>query len=106
MPTPRKYASAAERQAAYRSRTADAQARLSCANVLPGRAHIPAMPSTRRWDALVQQACTALQTVQQEMQDYYDERSEAWQETERADELQNRIDQLEEAIGAVQALIS
>ena len=106
MPTPRKHTSAAERQAAYRARMADALATLSLSKGLPGRALIPTMPSTQRWDALIQQACSALQTAQQEMQAYYDERSELWQESERAEALQERIDQLDGAIGVVEELRS
>jgi hypothetical protein len=106
MPTPRKYTNAAQRQAAYRRRTADALAALCTAKGLPGHTLISTMPSTRRWEALIEQARCALQTVQQEMQTYCDERSDAWQETERSEQLQERIAELEDAIGVVADLRS
>ena len=104
MPTPRKYTNAAQRQAAYRNRTADVLAALSVAKGLPGHVLIPTMPSTRRWDALIQHACSALQTARQEMQAYYDDRSDAWLESERAEELQSRMDQFDDAIDVVKDL--
>lgn len=102
MPTPRKHTCAAERQAAYRQRTAAAIAAILAARGLPGTAPIASMPSTRRWDALADHAHSLLQTLYDEIESYYDERSEAWQETENAEEFQERLGHIEEAINSLQ----
>jgi FtsZ-binding cell division protein ZapB len=104
MPTPRQYANAAQRQAAYRRRTAQALCALQEAKDLPQRAAIASMPSSRRWDALIQQACRALQTVHQEIEEYWDARSEVWQESDRAVQMQEFLERIAEAIGVVEEL--
>ena len=62
---------------------------------MPPAPAIPTMPGERRWAALAAQAQSDLETVQREMQDYYDERSEAWQEGEKGDDFQERLDRLD-----------
>jgi len=104
MPTPRKHLSGAVRQRAYRARCETARDAAIRAKNTPATAAIPTMPSTARWNALIEHARSSLSAVQQEMEKYQDERSEAWQETDAADAFQERIDQIDAALEAVQAI--
>lgn len=106
MPTPRRYASQAERQAAYRRRTAESKARELEAKGLPPLPTIATIPGHPRWQALIRQSNLQLQTVLEEMQDYYDQRSETWQETERGEAFLDRLQSLQEAHSAVEDLAS
>ena len=95
MPQSRRYADNAAKQRAYRTRQAQARQEELRANGLPPSAPLPTMPSRARWDGLVAQACQALELVRDEMQTYYDDRSAAWQESERAAALLEYLDQLQ-----------
>ena len=97
MPTPRKYKTDAQRQAAYRKRTAAAVA-LAHSKGLPAAATIPSMPSNARWKAMAATAASLMQSVCDEMTVYADERSEAWQEGERAQTFAEQIAAVEAAI--------
>lgn len=99
MPQPRKHANAASRQAAYRARQDAVRRDQLRQKGLPGLPALPQMPGTLRWKAAIQMALTLLERTADEMRDYYDERSEAWQESERGDEHQERIDGLDSLIG-------
>jgi hypothetical protein len=101
MPTPRRYANPAQRQAAYRSRMAEARQRELTAKGMPP---LPPLPGTRRWAAMTGQALRLLQTVQVEMQEYYEQRSEPWQESERGERMAEHLQLLQEAITAVEEL--
>ena len=104
MPTPRRYADPAQRQAAYRRRLAEARQQQWKARQVPPPPPIPTMPGRRRWEAMTQHVAQLLQTVQHEMQTYYDLRSEAWQTSERGEAFLERLQALEEAVGAVDCL--
>ena len=95
MPTPKRYNDPAARQRAYRER--QVQIRLDERNQkgLPAVPALPTMPGDRRWQTLLEQAQSALSCVQMEMQAYYDDRSEAWQEGERGESMQERLDSAE-----------
>ena len=101
MPTPRRYANHALRQAAYRHRCADARKQELRAKCMPPLPPVATMPGLRRWQALTQQALRLLQTAQEEMQDYCDQRSDAWQDSERAETMNAHLDALENAVSAV-----
>ena len=79
MPTPKKHNSNAQRQAAYRKRQELARQIERQQKGLPPLSAIPTMPGTRRWTHMLEQARILVDTVKQEREDYYDERSEAWQ---------------------------
>ena len=103
----RKYASDAHRQAAYRQRVKQARtAQLSLTQLqergLPPLPALPTMPGYRRWRASLHQVHQALQHTLAEMQTYYDARSEAWQESERAESLQETIDALTEVLSTLE----
>ena len=93
MPTLRKYATNAERQAAYRAR---------CAMVPPPAPITPARPGPRRWTALIRQAHSLLETIRKEMGDYVATRTDAWHDSEHGDAFQERLALLEEAMSLLQ----
>ena len=103
MPTPRQYQTDADRQRAYRERQKQARLTELAAKNLPAAPPIPSMPGTARWKALQEQARLALQTTLDEMQAYYDERSEAWQEGERAATMQEQIEALTDVLSNLDA---
>ena len=104
MPQPRKYASRAQQQAAYRQRRALCEAHHLAQKGLPALPAIPTMPGKARWAAMIGQARMLLWEAAQEMHSYHDDRSEAWQQGERAEELQERMEQLEELIATLEGL--
>jgi hypothetical protein len=104
MPTPKRYAGHAQRQAAYRRRVADARRQELQRKGMPPLPAIPTMPGARRWEALNQQALSLLQIVHEEMQDYYDERSDAWKESERGESMAERLEVLQDSIAAVEGV--
>jgi hypothetical protein len=102
MPQPRKYASAAERQAAFRDRRAAAWKTQMQAKGLPALPPITTMPGTARWHGAIRTAHGLLTTVCHEMQTYADERSEPWQESERAQEFADRLTSIVEIPDALE----
>ena len=104
MPTPRRYDNHAQRQAAYRHRAAAAQQQQWAVQRLPPPPPIPTMPGWRRWEALNRHILQLLQAVQEEMQAYYEERSEAWQESERGEAFLERLQAQEEVVTAAEGL--
>ena len=101
MPTPRKYTDHAARQRAYRQRQAQARLQEIREKGLPPAPPIPTMPGTARWQALLDRASNEVATTLSEMQDYYDDRSEQWQESEKGDAMQNAIEGLELILDAL-----
>src|SRR5438128_11350896 len=103
MPTPRRYASPAERQAAYRQRVAAAHQQELQAKGMPPLPRVASMPGTGRWAAMHQQALWLLQRGEEEMRDYYDQRAEGGEGSERGRAGAERRRAREEAIAAVEA---
>jgi hypothetical protein len=95
MPTPRKYDNPAQRQAAYRARQATAQA---------SQFPIPTVPGYQRWQVMMGTALAMLTNVHHEMDNYYQQRSEAWQESEKAESFVERMDTLGEIIDLLDEL--
>lgn len=98
MPTPKRYKDNADRQCAYRARRAQARQKEREAKGLPRAPCIPSMPAHPRWAALIKHARAALQSARDEMEDYANDRSDAWQESENAETLQERIAALDDLI--------
>jgi hypothetical protein len=92
------YPNAAARQRAYRERQAQARRVEQEAKGLPPAPPIATLPGRARWQALIEQARLALETARDEMQSYWDDRSEAWQEGERGEAMQGRIEALAQTI--------
>jgi len=97
MSQPRKYADRAQQQAAYRVRCAAALRSQRQAKGLPALPPIPAMPGSARWRAAAKMAHDLLDTVCNEMRAYADDRSQQWQESERAEEFEERLGGIEDA---------
>jgi len=104
MPQPKLHASAAVRQDSYRKRRENARRIELAAKGLPPLPTISSLPGWPRWKASVEAARVLLDQTLGEMQDYFDDRSESWQEGERGDEHQERIAAVEVAIEAMNDL--
>ena len=104
MPQPKRHTDHAARQAAYRKRQeAERKSSLSAKSLLP-LPTIPSMPGNARWNQILDNAAQMLQVALDEMQDYFDERSEAWQESDRGEWHQERTAAVEEIVGALEAV--
>lgn len=97
MPQQKLYESHAQRQAAYRRRCHEATRQQLQQKGLPALPAVSTMPGTVRWNQAIANAGQILELVEQEMQTYYDERSQAWLETERGNNFQERIDAVSQA---------
>lgn len=106
MPQPGKYPSQAARQAAYRARQKQAIHDHAKKRGLPPLPVLPAMPGTVRWKASLTLARHVLEEICQEMQTYSEDRSEAWQESERAEEFTTRLQALQEVCEQMDTLLS
>jgi hypothetical protein len=104
MPQPRKYASRAAQQAAYRKRQAREREALLASKGLPLLPAISTIPGHARWNAMLVYAQTLLTDAADEMQEYHDDRSEEWQETDKAETILERIELFQEAAEQIQQL--
>ncbi|RYF51063.1 MAG: hypothetical protein EOO38_04140 [Cytophagaceae bacterium] len=104
MPTPKKHPNQAEKQRAYRERQREARRNEQQAKGLPALPSIPTLPGTTRWRAMVEAALVQLETTRDEMESYVAERSEAWQESDRAGEYRTHIETIEGAIAMVEEI--
>ena len=104
MPQPRRYADHAARQRAYRARQEQARLADQQAKGLPPAPALSTLPSRARWQALITRAQLALETVRDEMQAYADERSDAWQQSERAEALADQIEALSTVLDDLETL--
>ncbi len=103
MPTPRVYSSTAEKSRAQRERDRERRAAEQEAKGLPPVAPIPTMQSRPRWTAQVAAAVAFLEAARDEQQEYYDERSESWQEGDAGIELAARIEAIENALAELES---
>jgi len=104
MPQKRKHATNSARQAAYRTRLQEARKQELAERGLPTLPPLSSMPGTTRWTGAIRRAEALLVLVHDEMQGYFDDRSEAWQESERGQLHQERIEALSEVLSALDAL--
>ena len=98
MPRPKTYADAAAKQRAYRARMEER----SRTATTPPPATPGTIPPERRWQELRDQAHSTLDALRQSMQAYFDERSEAWQDSGKGEALSARIEAIEEALSQLQ----
>lgn len=96
MPTPRKYETTAQKQAAYRQRQQQMSQEQRKEKSLPALPAIAAMPGTARWRQTLRSIETMVVLLHDEMQEYADQRSDAWRETERGEQMQSNLQTLEE----------
>jgi len=94
MPQPRRHPDNAAKQRAYRARQDLARQEQQQAKGLPPLPALSTVPARARWQALLTHARLALETVQTEVQTYWDERSEAWQESGRGAAMAEELEQL------------
>lgn len=104
MPQPRKHADHAAREAAYRARREAARQEQLRQQGLPALPRIASLPGWKRWNASFAAAQQLIESALDEMRDYYDDRSESWQESDRGDEHQDRMSMVEEVLDAVNGL--
>src|SRR5258706_16104644 len=105
MPQPRKYLNRAAQQAAYRARQENARQVAVASKGLPSLPVIATMPGWARWNASFQSAHELIADTLGEMQDYYEERSESWQESDRGEEHQEKIASVEAVVDALSDLL-
>jgi hypothetical protein len=106
MPQPRKHASPAERQAAFRARREQARQVELAAKGLPSLPAISSIPGWSRWNASFRAAQELIACNLSEMQDYFDDRSDTWQESERGEDHRERIASAEAVLEALGELIA
>jgi hypothetical protein len=93
MPMPRKYGSDAERQAAYR---------LRCKELEPISANsIPSVLGRKRWRAMFGGALNLVEQAGREMEAYYEQRTESWQESERGEAFAEAMESVAEISSAL-----
>ena len=96
MPTPRKFESGAQRQAAYRARhkAGGEPQGVACAVGSP----------YRRWLAMRKQALILLELVVSEMETYHTQRSEPWQDSQRGEAFVVIMESLADAAEALKEI--
>jgi hypothetical protein len=104
MPQHRQYPDNAAKQRAYRARQLAAWRAELEAKGLPPAPPLSTVPSRARWQVLLAQARHALQTACDEMQAYYDGRSAAWQDSDRATTMADQLDQLQALLDDLDAV--
>jgi hypothetical protein len=104
MPQPRKHSTNAARQQAYRDRCEQARQNALAAKGLPSLPAIASLPGWSRWNAAFTAAHALVADSLSEMQGYFDDRSESWQESERGQDHQERIALAEAALEALDEL--
>jgi len=93
MPALRKYANSAARQAAYRTR---------CKTRGNSTPSVPAAGSVyRRWEIMRKQALSLLNQVACEMETYHDQRSEAWQDSDRGEAFAETMESVADIVEAL-----
>jgi hypothetical protein len=85
----------AQRQQRFRERQALARRIEQQSKGMPALPTIPCIPGWARWNALLKSALAQVEQVSNEMQAYYDARSDVWQESERAETFAERQEQID-----------
>ena len=94
----------AVRQQRFRERQGLTRQAEQAAKGLPALPAIPSLPGHARWCAMITQAQMLLTTASEEMASYFDDRSDAWQESVPAEELLAKIELLQETASQLQAI--
>lgn len=104
MPQPKRHADHAARQASYRNRMHLARAAEQQAKGLPAYPAIASMPGWVRWNGALTLARGLVEQTLAEMQEYYADRSECWQDSERGAAHEERMASVEAAVDALSEL--
>ena len=102
MPQPKRHASPAERQAAYRKRCQDTIREQQRAKGLPALPQISTMPGAPRWRQAIASATSLLSMVVSQMEEYWSARSEAWRDGDRGESFQESL----EAVSGARDLVA
>jgi hypothetical protein len=72
---------------------------------LPALPAIATLPGRARWQASLTAAQALLEQVSQEMQSYFDDRSETWQESERGEQFTEHLEAVTNLAEELQSLL-
>ncbi len=92
------------RQQKFRERQKEARRGEQAAKGLPLLPSIPSLPGTHRWKATLRSAQALVAQVSEEMQQYSDNRSEDWHESERAEIFAERLAEVEAVLSQLDDL--
>ena len=102
--TDKQRAQTAARQQRFRKRQALTRQSEQAAKGLPALPAIPSLPGHARWRGMISQAQMLLSTASEEMASYFEDRSEAWQDSAQAEELLAKVELLQEAMAQLQSI--
>jgi hypothetical protein len=92
-----------QRQAAYRRRRRAIIDQLFSAQGLPTLPAVSTIPGWPRWKEAMTRIAAQLEVIESEMTDYYEDRSERWQESERAEAFDENLNVLRVILESAQA---
>ena len=104
VPLAKRYASDARRQGAYRERQAEARRLELSRKGLPDLPVIPTMPGNSRWEKMLEEAGALVRMVVEEREAYHDERSEAWQASDKGEAFAEVTDAIRGIVEALEEL--
>jgi hypothetical protein len=102
VPRVRKYDTNAQRQAAYRQRHSQQGHIGHLSGPIPSKPAIASMPGHRRWSGMLAGADALIRCMRDEMQQYCQERSESWQDSEAGEKFMEILDSVEDALRALE----
>jgi len=102
--TEKQRAQTAVRQQRFRERQAQARRAEQVVKGLPALPAIPTMPGQARWRRALAAARLLVEQVDAEMQSYYDDRSETWQESDAGAEFAERQEGVATVLGQLDEL--
>lgn len=91
----------AERQAAYRKGLLKQRDGECLAKKIPILPAVASMPGHRRWQAMLTQAQLLVECAVGEMEAYFDQRSELWQNSEQGETFTELLESMQDALSAL-----
>ena len=92
----------AQRQAAYRRRRRDMIDDILSMRGLPPLPAVSTIPGWSRWKEAMARIVAQMEVIENEMSEYYDERTERWQESNKAETFYNNRELLRAIIDFAQ----
>jgi len=105
MLTDKQRAQTAARQQRFRQRQAQVRRAEQASKGLPALPAITSMPGQVRWQSALASAHLLIAQVQDEMASYYEERSEAWQDSEAGETFVARQEGVEAVLSQLDELL-
>lgn len=93
----------AQRQATYRRRRREMVDEILTMRGLPSIPAVSTIPGWPRWKEAMTRIAAQIENIETEMQEYYDARSERWQESDAADRFYERLGELRVILESAQA---